>query len=719
MGSDSVKSHEPSVVAPAGVAVADTQPTAPPGLTPQSDDEVLAALDALLATDTPLDTLAQPPGDMDAGPSGSPIGLTVDAPAATKAALTQHAAGLVVEHAASAPHPTAAMTDVDVASAPEQTWDASPAEVASLVAHLTGGAAGLAAAGDAQDPTAVADVLAAERHLYAASCPELGDSLDQLRASATLLLDDRVAATGDLAQQLIDTDVITPDARWLNPAQALALARPTSPTADLAHLATDRSLQVAELNAAGVDWATTGPDIDALTAETGPDLVAWLDHNDDVAEHVAAVGEWSPYATTSPQIAFASSPDAAHTAVEAKTTAFRAWAKQQPLKQLRAAAKTAGLDDPTNVSTRAQVTNFLASHFNANLDVDKIQTAVTDKASKKTAASNTGTATGSISSTATAPPGSVAAAANAYLGSLGQLKAKLRSHQALASDLPSPVATSVVAGHDWGTGTTFSAGSHESTLHTGPDGGQWMFKPDKSANGARAHAEAAANTICRRVGIASVQVEVVDIGGRRGAIQPLVPGATQLSHQTPSSWTQTDVDAAVAMHVASWAVGDHDAHGANVLRSPSGAIFGIDRGQAFKFLGRDKLTPDWHPTTNHGQPIYQRLYAAHTAGSLTTTKVRAKAALPVLKAFEAIDDTTYRSLLSTTATEGVKHRVGWVPTIRKAAATRHGVNNPTDQQIADEFLDQAIARKNSLRSDFATLFGGLGVDDAAHLDWVN
>jgi hypothetical protein len=52
--------------------------------------------------------------------------------------------------------------------------------------------------------------------------------------------------------------------------------------------------------------------------------------------------------------------------------------------------------------------------------------------------------------------------------------------------------------------------------------------------------------------------------------------------------------------------------------------------------------------------------------------------------------------------------------MRSAAEKRTG-GPVSDEQVGEEFLRQAVARKNALRKDFADFFGGLGLASAAKL----
>lgn len=65
-------------------------------------------------------------------------------------------------------------------------------------------------------------------------------------------------------------------------------------------------------------------------------------------------------------------------------------------------------------------------------------------------------------------------------------------------------------------------------------------------------------------------------------------------------------------------------------------------------------------------------------------------------------------MLHATAYQGAKHsQIGWVPHMRKRAATKHKIpdSKVTSDQIAEAFLDHACERKNGLRQAFTSFFG--------------
>jgi hypothetical protein len=264
-----------------------------------------------------------------------------------------------------------------------------------------------------------------------------------------------------------------------------------------------------------------------------------------------------------------------------------------------------------------------------------------------------------------------------------------------------------VAAHDFGPGTAAHLGGEsKKTLHTGPDGNTWMAKPEwaSSVGGARVHAEVSRSSVYARVGLPAVPVYATQLNGVHAAVQPLVTGASPLSPNT-AAWTQADVDSIVRLHVGSWAVGDHDVHFDNMLRTAEGGLFPVDGGAAWKHYGRDRLAMDYNP--HGGALVYHQAYTAHLSGCLADgVTINPAAAHPVIKKFESIPDSEYRAMLHQAAHTGAAQADRWAPEMRSRAAKIHGIaeHQVTTAQVAEAFLDHAVERKNRLRSDFADFY---------------
>ena len=632
-------------------------------------------------------------------------------------------------------------------------WPATPSEVvaASAALHqaladfdpksmgLKGGDGGLGA------------LVAAENHLATADCPELGSELTTAKGSAKAAVDKALRGMTGYHQNQAVAHLVAEaqasgtlgeaEAKLLKPTEQLSLLRSSTAAtekAGLSALAAEHSEQLSKLVALKAAYSSykTGTGLDLAGVDTpggkagvatfAGDAGAYFDQHTEVvgwANTVASAQEIQA------QVGYHFVGNLTHSRAEL-TKAFRSWAKGQKLADLREVATSMGLEVPG--ASRAHVQNYIASSWDPSQDKAAIAAAAKTSATKKP------TPAPSTKSPAPAPPSvppppaapaptSKAAPASPAPPSAKSFAAKhlqiveaLKAHQAVAADLPArPSAAEVSA---WKFGPAQAAhlgGGHTKSIHAAPDGSAWMFKPDKTGGGARAHAEASASEIFSRVGVPSVGVYTREVGGKVGSIQPLVQGASSLSAD-PKSWAQADVDNLVRYHVAAWAVGDHDGNASNVIRTPSGGLCPVDQGQAFKFYGQDRLAADYHPNTSYGSvPVFHQAYAAAKANQLGKgVSIRPEAALPTVKAFERMPEAQYRAILAPVATEGVKHGVHWVGPMRQAAQKRLGKKSVSDAEVSEEFLRTAVERKNTLRASFSEFFTGLGFSAGAKLKKV-
>ena len=93
-----------------------------------------------------------------------------------------------------------------------------------------------------------------------------------------------------------------------------------------------------------------------------------------------------------------------------------------------------------------------------------------------------------------------------------------------------------------------------------------------------------------------------------------------------------------------WLISNHDGHSKQFLRAKDGKVYGIDKGQLFKFLGSDKLSIDYHPNGVCGEqePFYNTLFRAAKQGKVT---VDPSVTLRYIREVEQISDDDYLALL--------------------------------------------------------------------------
>jgi len=72
----------------------------------------------------------------------------------------------------------------------------------------------------------------------------------------------------------------------------------------------------------------------------------------------------------------------------------------------------------------------------------------------------------------------------------------------------------------------------------------------------------------------------------------------------------------VKHHVLDWLISNHDAHDRQFLRTPEGDLVGIDKDQAFRYFGADRLVWDYHPNAAYfeEEPVYNTLWRGFSQG---------------------------------------------------------------------------------------------------------
>ncbi|MFD8947744.1 hypothetical protein ACFV0B_02640 [Streptomyces xanthophaeus] len=661
------------------------------------------------------------------------------------------------------------------------TWKATPDEIKASVqavadsvdawneAKKTGGPQA-----QEQRAEALKAMLAAEQKVAAADCPELGDDLGMVKAEVKSAVDEALnhawlppKMVQPLVQDALASGQLSEaEAMHLGSHQLVALMRPTTPENEaesLKALAVKRQKQLANLDAGYAAHVAVAPGGDQpLNLPPAGDpgapqvIAAWAKNAGDVRHMQTNVNGWYPFT----QHGAGDAPYAEHPALgpgkylqpDQLTNDFKAWATKQKLSDLRDVAAELGMDNNAK-ATRAQVQNYIAASFNTKYDQQSIKDKVTADVAKKEAA-KAAKAAGAAAPAAKPdaglasdeavqalasklPSNSTGAAAKpaapvvkpvkapkpgSFNANVQAMMAAVQHAKATNQDLPARFDAKDVASWNFGPGTTASnlGGTYAKTVHAAPDGSQWMFKADHNHGGALGHTEAAASHVLSLGGVPAVPVyHHKKADGTAGSIQPLLKDAKPFT-ASPSQWTQSQVDAIVRSHVGSWLVGEHDGHQDNWLSTPSGGLVQIDRGQAFKHFGADKLSVDYAPSGGGGfTPVHQKLYkAAMGSGLATGVKINPAAAHPVIKKFESMPDAQLRSVLHSTAHEGAKASVAWVPQMRSRAAKSLKIpqSQVTHDQIANAFLDHAVERKNNLRQNFSDFFvHQLGLPSGASL----
>lgn len=296
---------------------------------------------------------------------------------------------------------------------------------------------------------------------------------------------------------------------------------------------------------------------------------------------------------------------------------------------------------------------------------------------------------------------------NAYLTHHGLPKGGSYAHRAariakhLGGEPPEPKAAEAKSGIDWPSlvlspkPLSIQPGAHEIKEWEDQHGRRYLSKPHtNSGEGYRGEVETAANQMGTLLGFNSPEAEVMKTpDGHVSVIQVKKTGDDFGPTVSPSDLTDEQLIDAMAEHILDWGLSNHDTHSGNLRIEDNGKVYGIDKGQAWKFFGDDKLAVGYLPPGN-GAPIwYDRFYKEVQAGKVDKERLD-KVTIAVLKRareFSSRKDAEYRAL----AEKGLANRPGW-----KSVGGK-------DWGSKDGFIDGIMARKKAAAADFEKFYADL------------
>jgi hypothetical protein len=172
-----------------------------------------------------------------------------------------------------------------------------------------------------------------------------------------------------------------------------------------------------------------------------------------------------------------------------------------------------------------------------------------------------------------------------------------------------------------------------------------------------------------------------------GTLQPLVPNATPLIGKAPKSLTPAQKSGVQRERLLDWVFGNHDSHGNNMILSGD-TVLGVDKEQAFKHLGSDKLDVDYHPNAEFGEkpPYYNQFYKDYADKKID---LNLNELLPYIKKIESIPDSTWETVVQ--------------PYVEGLAKDTPNAGVKWKQKLTKQILE----RKNNVRKDFEQFFSEL------------
>jgi SPP1 gp7 family putative phage head morphogenesis protein len=185
-------------------------------------------------------------------------------------------------------------------------------------------------------------------------------------------------------------------------------------------------------------------------------------------------------------------------------------------------------------------------------------------------------------------------------------------------------------------------GMHEKQVFRDKEGSRWLFKPVGRGEEFRAWGDRAAVELAERLGLPTPEVYVTEIGGRTGSLQRMFDAAGNFRGVNPTALTAEELAAIQREHVFDWLISNHDGHAGKFLRLADGRTVAIDKGQLYRFFGKDKLDVGYVP--NPERSLYSEVFGAYARGEDVKLLPPSHREIEgLLKRIEALPDEEFRS----------------------------------------------------------------------------
>lgn len=240
-------------------------------------------------------------------------------------------------------------------------------------------------------------------------------------------------------------------------------------------------------------------------------------------------------------------------------------------------------------------------------------------------------------------------------------------------------------------------GASGAQLWVDDKGQEWLVKGNKPGSNAygvkfAVALEEALAKIQNKAGLRSATSHKTTLDGKEVLAQKMFGDVHQAFTDVPDITKMTDSELLdmQKQQIFDWVISNFDTHTGNFLEDNDG-IIGIDKGQAFKFFGKDKLDWNYVPVTPLGgnKLTYSEMWKQYVSGKGWFMFDFDNS--PELETFahrlQSIPDKEYKKLLEPYAVE----------------AASKGILAGGSMSVT-EFLDKAVERKNNVINDFTAFY---------------
>lgn len=251
-------------------------------------------------------------------------------------------------------------------------------------------------------------------------------------------------------------------------------------------------------------------------------------------------------------------------------------------------------------------------------------------------------------------------------------------------------------------------GSHGATVYADKTG-HWLIKMPAPGNEFMVPLDVATSRLLSAMDLEAPETYAIPMNGRIATAVRWMQDTHQAWETPPqlASVTPQDLLTLQKHHAVDWLIANHDPHVGNWLRTKEGNLVGIDKGQAMKYFGMDRLSYDFYPNYYAREPIYNALFREYAWGKTGQLLDPREGELGEFVArLAAFDDDEFRAMFAPYAHAAAK--VGLLATgsvkadpvdpRRRLGAAKVARNDP------EGFLDALIARKHALAADLGDYY---------------
>lgn len=246
--------------------------------------------------------------------------------------------------------------------------------------------------------------------------------------------------------------------------------------------------------------------------------------------------------------------------------------------------------------------------------------------------------------------------------------------------------------------------NHDTEVHADSSGQRWLVKHPRDAEHWPAALDMATAHLQQRAGLPTPEIHSVDMNGVPTPVHKMIPGVQKAfpgKRFDHASLSPEDIMTLQKHNVLDWMLSNHDAHPGQFIRDPQGQLIGIDKGQAFRYFGKDQLDPGYHPNANYGEtePIYNTMWRNFSQGRGHMNDPRTGELGQFVQNLQSMPDEEFQQTLRPYAEAAAQ-----VGKLGGGGGGRGPMQLPIRPNDPDSFLEHATARKNSLMNDFGDYY---------------